>query len=395
MRIKDQKRGQNAGSAAIFVIIITVMVILYLVFLPPEDRANLLGESSSGSGNGGVGSNVKQILFSQSPGQLQPPGSNIVEHTMPAFMVFTTTNTAELKSVSNIYVKNSAFSDSFEEVEFFFDDRTTENVKLSFSVAKRKGNLMVFLNDKKLFEGEIKSPSPAPIEIPRELLTQRNVLRFEVSEVGAAFWSTNEYEIENLLISADVTNYGASISEQHFSISAHEMVNMEKAVFEFLPDCPPGREGFVNILINNQPIYSSLPDCGVHSSIELSKEFLRQGDNVLTASTQAGAFLLDMPKVVTMLKQSEKRVFYFNVPDSLMQYIGSGQNALVLTLRFADAVSMKAGAIDINDARATFQTQDIIYQVMISPNNIFNGPNSISITPSQPLDVVELRVEVI
>ena len=260
--------------SGIVVILIAVTIVFYILFLSPQDRAELLGETPPGGSGGPVPQGAKSTLLSSTPGRLHPLSANLVEHTMPSFMVFTVTNADELKRRDSLYVKNSAFSDKTEELIFFFDPRTTSDVKLSFNVKKHSGRLIIMLNEYKIFEGEIKEASPKPISLSNEYLKTKNSLVFEVSEPGAAFWRVNEYELQNVLISGKVTDYSGALSEQHFSVADSEYENLDRAILEFLPDCPPREEGLVQILINNRVIYTSYPDCGIKTSIDVSKEFL-------------------------------------------------------------------------------------------------------------------------
>jgi len=394
MRRLKSKLAQSATQAGVVVILIALLIVFYILFLSPEERAKLLDEETGGGGTG-TGT-ARSILFSGTPGRLYPLSGNSVEHTMPSFMVFTVTNAGELKRTDSLYVKNSAFSDKTEELIFFYDPKTTSDVKLSFNVKKHSGNLIIKLNDYKLFEGDITSGSPPPITLPAEYLQQKNSLVFSVSELGAAFWKINEYQLENILISGKVTDYSGSLSEQHFALTAAEFENFDKAFFEFLPDCPPKEDGLVQILLNNRVIYTSYPDCGVKTHIEVSKEFLRPGDNILVATTNAGSFLIDMPKVIVVLKQSVQPVFYFNIPPSTYDALYYGQREIVITLRFADASSIKRGTLEINGFKSYFETQDIGYQTPVDPEFVVAGPNSVRITPqADPLDVTELRVDVI
>lgn len=391
------KRSQSATNAGVTIILIAVLIVFYILFLPPEDRAELLGESYPDTGSpGGVTPGAKSVLFSSMPGRLFPPSANMVEHTLPSFLVFTVTNANELKRVDSLYIMNSAFSDKSEEVIFFFDPQTTEDVKLSFNVKKRSGRLTILVNDYKIFENEIEDASPQPISIQKEYLTSKNRLVFKVSEPGAAFWRVNEYELENVLISGKVTDYSGALSEQHFSITDSEYENLDRAVFEFLPDCPPREAGLVQILINNRMIFTSYPDCGVKTSIEVSKDFLRPGDNVLVATTGGGSFLIDMPKITTFLKEAAQPVFYFNIPQALYDAMYYGERGVVLSLRFIDTTSIKRGTVDINGFKIYFETQDILYQTFLDPEFLIIGPNSVKITPqADPLDVAELRADVV
>jgi len=395
MRRCKSRLAQSASNAGITVILIAVLIIVYILFISPQERAKLLGETPPG-GPGVIPSGAKSTLFSQTPGRLYPPSANMFEHTLPSFMVFTVTNAGELKRTESLYVKNSAFSDKSEELIFFYEPRTTSDVRLSFNVKKHDGRLIIWLNDYKIFDGEVREASPKPISLPKEYLKTKNSLVFQTSSPGAAFWRVNEYELENILISGKITDYSGALSEQHFSIADSEYEKLDKAVLEFLPDCPPREEGLVQILINNKVIYTGYPDCGVKTSIEVSKEFLKPGDNVLVATTNTGSFLIDMPKITTFLKEIAQPVFYFNVPNQLYDAMYYGEAGVVLTLRFTDATSIKRGTIDINGYKIYFETQDIGYQTFLDPEFLTPGPNSVKIMPqADPMDIVELRADVV
>jgi hypothetical protein len=398
MRICKSKLGQGAATqAGIVVVLIAVLMVLYILFLSPQDRAALLGDDSGSGGGGGGSGRVRSVLFSATPGRIYPLSSDVIEHTMPSLTVFTVTNANELKRVQSLYVKNSVFSTTSKEVVFFYDPQTTKDLKLSFNVKKQSGRLIIKLNDYDLFDGEITEGSPTPITLAADYLKEKNSLVFSVSDLGGiAFWRFNEYELENVLISARVTDYSGAFSERHFSLSTSEYENLDKALFEFIPDCPPKEAGLVQILINNRVIYTGYPDCGVKSRVEVSQEFLKSGDNALVATTNSGSFLLDMPKLIVIPKKTSQPVFYVNVPAQLFDEMYYGQRILVMTLRFADSTSIKRGNVEINGFKNYFETQDIIYQGDIDPEFITAGQNSIKIMPqSDPIDVVELRVDVI
>ncbi len=398
MRICKSKLGQAATQAGIVVVLIAVLMVLYILFLSPQDRAALLGEDSgTGSGGSGGSGRVRSVLFSANPGRIYPVGADSVEHTMPSLTVFTVTNANELKRVQSLYVKSSVFSSTTKEVVFFYDKQTTSDLKLSFNVKKHEGRLIIKLNGYELFDGELAEGSPTPITLPADYLQEKNSLIFSVSDMtGIAFWKFNEYELENVLISGRVTDYSGAVSERHFSLSTSEYDNFDKAIFEFIPDCPPKEVGLVQILINNRAIYTGYPDCGVKSRVEVSQEFLKPGDNALVATTNSGSFLLDMPKLTVMPKKSTQPVFYANVPIELFNAMYTGQRMLVLTLRFADSTNSKKGNVEINGFKNYFDTQDIIYQTEIDPQSIIAGQNAIKIDPqNDPVDVAELRVDVI
>jgi hypothetical protein len=390
-----KRKGQSANQAAIVIILIAVMIILYILFLPPEDRAALLGEDLEGQGTG-TGAQGRIVLMSKTPGRVYPTGSNTVEHRIPSFLVYTSTNSDELKRSDSVYTRNSAFGSQTGEVIFFYDEATQEDLRLSFNVASASGRLKVTLNGRQIFEGDVAQGSPNPITIPKEYLQEKNTLLFTVSSPGLIFWSSNEYMLESVVISGRVTDYSGSRSEQHFSLSDTEYEKLEKANFNFLPDCPPREDGRLEILMNGRPLYSTVPDCGIPATIEVSKEFLKPGDNTLVATTTQGQFLIDAPKISTFMKDVGQPVFYFTASPQILDAVYSGRRGLLVTIRFADATTPKRGVIEINGFKQSFETTNYLYQAPLDPESLMEGSNGIRMVPiSGPMDVVELRVEVI
>ena len=73
-----------------------------------------------------------------------------------------------------------------------------------------------------------------PIRISADLLASNNDLRVEVSPVGAAFWTTNEYLLQNFKITADVTDTSTRESKIDFIIPLSESRNIEKSRLRFV-----------------------------------------------------------------------------------------------------------------------------------------------------------------
>ena len=105
------RRAQTSGtSAAVLIALIAVLIVMYLLFLPPETRQSLLqdkplvipGETPTGQPGRQTG-----ILLSESPGKIQPSLGNKVEHELPSFSLFTSINAVNLLEMDSLYVKNS------------------------------------------------------------------------------------------------------------------------------------------------------------------------------------------------------------------------------------------------------------------------------------------------
>lgn len=391
------RRGQTASAAAILVLIIAALLVVYILALPPADREALLQTGGEGStwANGGSAAGPVLIL-AESPGTLRILSSPESEHNIPSTTVFTSTDTVAMKEVSSLRTKSSVFSK--ERVDITFPgDSNANNYLLTFNVDEAQGNLIVLLNGQLVFNNIITERSPQPIILPADLILMGdNVLTFMTGDVGLTFWKKNEYQLRNILVSADLTNYRGAQSEQHFTVQDQEYITLEKAVLEYVPDCDPREAGRLTIESNRRLIYSGYPDCGVLNKLDLSKENLKPGDNSLTFVSEQGSYLLDRIKVISNLVQEDYPITYFNLPLDLYEPIDYGDAELLLTLRFTDYRVEKRGEIVINGFVQSFATQEFVYQAVIDPAILMPGPNTIQLIPNtNKLDVAEMRIEII
>jgi len=402
MVARRRRRGEGAAnSAAILVALIGVLLVIYILALPPEDRNRLLnggGAECTGQGcaQGGGGSGPVLIL-AETPGTLQLQASPQVEHKLPSTTVFTVTETAAIKEVAGLYLKNSLFSKEGASVSFEASPRSSGNYLLSFNVDYAGGSLSILLNGEQIYNGVIAEPSPQPIELPYDLLEEgKNEIVFLVGDVGFAFWKKNEYRLRNVLISADVTDFSGSQSEQHFSLGEQEYSQLEHAQLELVPDCDPRKAGRLVIEANKKLLYNGYPDCGVMNRLDISKETLRAGDNAIVFVSDTGSYLLDRIQVVSYLKEQEYPLYYFNLPLEMYEPIDEGANELILTMRFADYRAEKRGEIIINGFVQSFSSKDYVFQAVIDPGIVMPGPNTVQIIPHvNKLDVAELKIELV
>ncbi|MFC1648611.1 hypothetical protein ACFL1B_04090 [Nanoarchaeota archaeon] len=391
------RKGQGSASgAAILVVVIALMIILYILFLPPEERLELLGEGEPGPyiGPDGGPAGMRNVLLTQSVGRIFPPSPNEVDHTMPSFTIFTSTNARELARKSSMSVRAGLFGKSAEVMSFSYDPSTTTSVMLSFNAKKTSGRLVVILNEELIFDSELHSGSPPPITLPKTLLRATNELKFSAPSPGLAFWSANKHDLTNVIVSGEVTDKTGATADQHFSLPEFEYQALDFAELRFLPNCETTSTGRLRINVNNQEVFSGYTDCGVPNKLEVAKEILKEGDNTVRFVSEEGQYLVDMVKVTSRISGQDIPLFYFNVPGVLYDRLFYMDSLLFISIRFADARSMKTGVINLNGFETSFRTQDIVYMTQVDTDFLLPGPNSLMIMPQgQPMDVVELRVE--
>lgn len=321
------KKAQSAGSAGTLVVLIAGLILLYILFLPSAERQALLNEeyvypttgtetTTTTTPQQVVEALAEQTILSESPGRIYYLKESSYEHTLSAVNLYTTTEAMVLFSLDSLYVKNGIFDELPRNLTFFLDEPDyTDNVLLSFNVKDSQGRLIIRLNGNLIFDSEIIG-SVQPIDLSAYPLSDVNVLEFSVSEVGYRFWTTNEYQLDTIQITGDVTDISQQTSKTTFTVSDTEKFNLEVAKLYFYPDCNPREVGPLRISVNNDIIYSSVPDCQQINVVEFSPIALSAGDNYLLFKTEKGKYLIYSISVHTELAEQEYPVYYFDLDEN-------------------------------------------------------------------------------
>ncbi len=319
------KRGQASGTAAATVIgIIGLLIVFYILFLPPEDRAELLGEpynsGSSGSSGGSTTTTTTKVDTSEpilvvNPGTIDYSALDEYEYRVPSFTIRKTTDAAVIDSMSNFYIRNGWFDKQNTNFSFEIDNlEETDNIMLSISLAKKKGRLIITLNGNEIYNFEPAQLNIKPIELPKSYLEEgKNNLMFSVSDVGMSFWTTNEYSIENMKLTGDFTDTSKQEARNYFYITEEEGENIRSANLKFNPDCIVSQTGYLDVFLNNMPVFSGIPDCGILNTYHFSPDILLAGRNTLKFRTEEGSYLIDLISVNTELDEPVHPTYYFEL----------------------------------------------------------------------------------
>lgn len=400
--MRSSRKGQaTAGGTAVLVALMGAIIIAYILTLPPDARSELLqgGNGAGGAGGygGGGGGSGPLLILAETPGTLMLQASPVVEHSLPSTTVFTSTQTVAIKELSSLNIKNSLFSRQGASFSFDAGQLMADHFLLSFNVDEAQGNLIILLNGREIFNQEIEDRSPQPIILPKDYLAQgKNEVAIFVGDVGFKFWSSNEYQLRNILVSADALDFAGAVSEQHFTLPEQEYNQLEYAQLSLIPECNPQSAGRLIMEVNDRLIYSGYPDCGILNRVDVAKEFVRLGDNKVVFVSEQGSYLLDRIEVVSYLQEQDYPLYYFNLPLDLYEPLDIGDNELLVTMRFADYRTEKRGEIIINGFVQAFQAGDYVYQAVIDPNILVPGPNTIQVVPHvNRLNVAEVKIEMI
>ncbi len=326
----SQRKGQatapiGAGGAAVLVLVITLIIIFYILFLPPEEREALLNDQPIPGTPQASSTGYAQLLGTtpliEQVGKIDYIKDATIQHSLSSFTIYTKKDANLIQHISSLYVKNSAFDKQGKEVSFSVDTSATQRVYLSFNVFRSEGILTIYLNGLQLFEGTLKQGSSAPILLPQNYLKQDNILYFSVSSPGFAFWRVNEYELQNLRITGDITDSSHSMNEQKFFIATKEYDTMKKATLQFFPDCSRVLVGKMNIMINGESVFNGIPDCGLKNYVTLGKESLRAGENTLEVESEQGSYIIDQATLTVKLEDPDYPIYYFDLNEDLFVHV--------------------------------------------------------------------------
>lgn len=392
------KRGQSGVNAAILVAIIAGIMILYIIFLSPEQRKDILNENNGDNGKTSSKDNIS--LLSETVGTLDLL-SRLDDRDMPNVYLLESVNSKELDIINPVYVRNGWFDERIKEVNFYIEDLdSTDNIVLSFTAQKRKGILMIKLNDVMIFDYDINTLNVAPIELPKNILKKENKLEFSVSGVGIAFWRTNEYGLENIKIIGDITDKSRQESKNIFVLTHAQYQNLKEAEMRFIPYCSRASEvGMLNVYVNNRNIYSAVPVCEDLVKQDIPLSVLNAGENKIVFKTDRGSYSIEQIKVE--LEPIEKKAYlvhYFEINSSVYNDILNDEGDVWLRIEFLDEDSDKKAELDVNDHLYMINIDEDDEEKLFERNIngwIEEGSNYIKITPKIKLEIVNLEVVVL
>ncbi|MBN2454304.1 hypothetical protein JXB11_02035 [Candidatus Woesearchaeota archaeon] len=381
------KKAQSGASAGVLVLVIGIAIILYILFLPPEERADLLDENGDDDETGTVEDN-REVVLDETPGLILKTKQTKFEHKIPSFNLFTRTEDTVLKKAESVYISSSKGEQQTKAVPLIIDERTT-NVQLSLNVEDHKGRLIILLNGEEIFNGEVRSIF-APITL--EGLQEENVIEFKVESVGWMFWTKNFYEISNIQITGTVESYSNRESRNTFLIGEGEKENIKEAYLLYFVDCKVSEVERLSIYINDRLISSKVPDCGSPVKTFIDPDDLMEGKNELRFFAEKGSYLLDQIFVKTELKEPIYPIYFFEVNETQYTLVKNRTLDAELTIKFVDDDERKAATLNINNLRTSLDTKEDEFNKSIN-TYIVEDSNFIRIEPETNLPISSLKIE--
>jgi len=385
------RKGQSGINAAILIAIILGLIVLYVVYLPTSEREKLLLNKTSTSSSGGEDDD--DVLLKKYPKSLDKI-SKIDEKDLPNVYLFKSTEAKEIEKINPLVVRNGVFDKKDKITTFSIDNLdTVDKVLLSFAAKKRKGILMIKLNGVAIYEGEIVGEVAEPVKLRKSLLEKDNTLEFSVSSVGFRFWSTNEYSLENIKITGDITDETRQKSQNIFSLTKSEYNNLEKVTLKFVPYCKAVADvGILDVLVNNHNIFSAVPVCDDPYKQAVPLGTLNAGENFIVFSTGKGSYSIEQIRLNFEVEETKKKIYYFEINESTWEEIEDDDKGVLLKLTFVDDGENKRADVSINGHLTSIDQEEVFYSRNIK-NWVEEGNNYVEIRPRTDLEIQELRVE--
>jgi len=387
------KRGAGApsGSSAGSVIgILTLLLIFYILFIPPEERRELLYGDNDSDSDGRNGNN--SILLLANIGRLDYQSESDYDHTIPNVYLVETKNAQVIERFNPFVVSKGWFTDEPRVVTFTLaQPELTSNIKLVFDAITRKGVLTIRLNGRVVYEGRPDAVNVAPIELKREQLRADNTLEFTVSGVGIAFWRVNQYEITNAQVIADITDAARQESTNVVNLEPTEANNLKRATLTFFPVCTQGEVGALEVIVNNERVSGSVPDCDSVNRIELDVDDLYAGRNTVVFKITEGAYRVEQIRLRTELKEGASFIDYFELNSTAFDAVQDRRKKLMLRIQMVDDKEDKRAELNINGKRDFIDQRSPTYERDLL-NFAVEGNNYIELIPKSDLNVVKLEV---
>jgi hypothetical protein len=386
--MSNRKGQEGGGAAAILIALIALFILVYLLFIPPNVRLDIL-EGDGTSEDSDETSADSQVILLESPGTLTEEGSNSMSHNMASLNLYTKKEGKVLENVGGVAVARSDFSATLKNVPFTIEDlANTENVLLSFNIVTAEGNLILRLNGEEIFNKPV-SGSVEPILLRKSLLKESNILEFDVTRPGIYFWSKNDYELTNVVLRADVTDTKHKSAVTSFYVDADEKSSLRKGELYFFPYCGSDADT-MTVKLNGAVVFNGLPNCGYSNTFELSPEQIRIGSNDVEFSILKGTYTITKLKYDSELLRKKNKIYHFEVSKDEYYNSTHGYDVYV-ELKFPEDYSNREGRIYINNNIKSFDTDDYVYQAKIT-GFITEGYNSLRIAPVGSFDVTQIKV---
>ncbi|MBI2564858.1 hypothetical protein HYV79_02610 [Candidatus Woesearchaeota archaeon] len=393
----DKKVLTNQEGAAWLIGIITLLLIFYVVFLPPQEREKLLEEKITEKEKPLELFLEENLLLKEELGYLATVPTEEKEILIPNFLLQETKPDVVLRVFNPFTVKKALFTRKTKTVTFNLPKlEDISNLRASFQTLFRNGILNVELNDHEVFDARVKQHAVV-INLPKELLKEENELVFSTN---GGFFEKKEYQIEDLKVIGTVSEIEKLTSLNPFTLTESEYKSIESGKLRLYISCDQSRIGYIKMRLNSENVYSGIPVCGDFVQLQFEQKDFREGRNTLVFEGEKGTYDVSELKLKLDLKKTKSYIQYFEVTDALYSDLVFDRfKKLVVEIDFFDDGEQKLARINVNGRYKTIDQKTAKFKWVLTAEPevqdvVLPGRNYLELTPLEPVTVRELRVRV-
>jgi len=395
----NNKKGAVTESttihAATVILVIGLLIVLYLVLIPPDVREDILeGKEIDFDSVDKVDKDDKderdKVLLLKNPGTLLPSGLEIIEEDFASLNLFDTSRLESKKLAERVVVSRSIFSNDFVDLEFVLDDlRNLERLELFLNIKKSEGILEILLNGETVFEGTLES-GDIPLELPLVNVRERNRLKIMAGSVGWAFLSMNEFELRDLELIKEIRSENR-VESRTFDVNRADAV--DDAILKFFVNCLEieREQGILKVFLNRGLVFFGMIVCDASQShVDVSEDLFVDGINTLTFEIDKGNYIIEKIGLDYRFDQAFHPEYFFTITEDDFEDILDGDTVLLI-MRFDNDISRKRADIRINDKTIFLDVHTGQFEKDITELTR-EGENFIKIFAKQEFDLVQLEI---
>lgn len=384
---------KSQSNPAVLIAIITLVMILYLILIPPDFREEILNDSNSTDGTSY--SNYDVTYLDKNPGYWSYHSLKTMDHDLNSFNLMSRTEAKNIMDAKSLKAKSTAFSKEVGSFTFNIQDiRKTENVYIDLKIAALSGNAQLKVNGYVLKDITGNSREYV-VGIDKNYLVEGdNHVEVSSERVGFSFWSSNSIDVSSAKVFADLVDDSGLSSSQKIWIAKDELINIDDATFRYYAGCEVSTAGRLDIILNGVVIFTGIPDCKMLNTIEhINPSILKEGDNLIDFKASSGRYLFDNLLFKSQLKDNEYPTYYFTISNSDFKKLQTGLIDVNLTFTFVNDRDYKEVEALLNGNSIGVSTYDRTYTVEVDPIYDLNeGNNVLEIKPKSSLHIVEVKL---
>ena len=374
------EKKNAAISGASILILLAILLILYIVALPSEEKCKIIPNlKNCGEKKEVLEEEGKIILLSENPGFLKPI-EETAEYKFGSIDLFNReVSEIPLKLESKPIIERSWFKSRELKQEFSVPGKIKElTLFVGIEEAKGLARLAIILNGK--IVAQVIGPGVHIVSLPVDNIKHSNTLLLKSSAPILPF-TINRFKLGSLILKEKyfITQGKA---ERNFVIE-EDVGDISSAVFQFKPDCyslePLRVEINGNIVVNEKICIQLKTDV---------RDFLNE-TNTIKFSTDGNYYINDV-KLKIRFKKKDYITYYFTINKENYEKIDNGEVLGILRLRFPDKEYKKI-TVYINGNPINIETEKIEYRSAIT-KLLMKGQNSIKIVPETSVDLGQIDI---